>query len=90
MTNNIVHPERGKLDYPYGEASNDEGILAAVLNALHHNSGVPNDHIRAKVTEGHVVLTGSVVEEYERTLAEQAAAAVTGVIAVDNHITLAS
>ena len=86
----IVPRERGKLEYPYGAASNDEETLAAVLNALHHNSGVPSDHIRAEVSSGRVVLSGAVSEEYERTLAEQAAAAVPGVIAVRNLLKLPS
>jgi len=86
----IAKPERAHLQYPYGEASNDEEILAAVLNALHHHSGVPSDHIRAEVKHGVAVLSGVVCEDYEKTLAEQAAASAPGVSKVENNITLAS
>ena len=82
--------ERSALGYPYANetpASNDDQILAAVLNALHHNSGIPSDHIRAEVKDGRVTLSGVVCQDYERTLAEQAAAATPGVVAVANHLT---
>jgi osmotically-inducible protein OsmY len=85
--------ERAHLEYPYGQdgqASNDEEILAAVLNALHHNSGIPSEHIRAEVKGGHVVLCGVVCQDYERALAEQAAASAPGVTKVENHLTFAS
>ena len=85
--------ERAQLPYPYSPdhpASNDDEILAGVLNALHHNSGIPSDHIRAKVKDGHVVLTGVVCQDYERSLAEQAAASAPGVREVENHLTRAS
>ena len=84
--------ERGRLEYPYshvGVAHNDDEILAAVLNALHHNSGIPSEHIRAVVKDGHVVLTGVVCQGYERSLAEQAAASAPGVRQVENHLTYA-
>jgi len=87
---NIVQHEPGKLEYPYGDASDDEGILAAVLNALYHNSGVPSEHIRAQVKDGRVILSGIVCQDYEKRLAEQAAVASPGVKAVMNNIQLES
>ncbi len=86
----IVKPERAHPQYVGGGATTDEEILAAVLNALHHNSGVPGDHLRAEVRGGVAVLSGVVSEVYEITLAEQAAAGVPGVTRVHNNITLAS
>jgi len=86
----IVKPDSAHLQYPYGDATNDEETLAAVLNALHHHSGVPSDHIRAEVKQGVAVLSGVVREDYEKTLAEQAAASAPGVSKVQNNITLAS
>ena len=80
--------EVGQLQYPYGSTSTDEEVLAAVLNALHHHSGVPSDHIRAEIHDGQVVLSGKVAREYEKTLAEQAAAATPGVAKVKCLITL--
>ena len=71
---NILHRDPAHLDYPYGHdghPTTDDEILAAVLNALHHNSGVPSSHIRADVKDGRVTLTGIVCQDYEMTLAEQ-------------------
>ncbi len=86
-----MHPrERSHLIYPFTQevhATNDEEILAAVLNALLHHSGVPSDHIRAQVKNGCVVLSGVVCQEYERALAEQAAAGAPGVRQVENQLT---
>jgi osmotically-inducible protein OsmY len=43
-----------------------------------------------EVRNGHAVLSGAVGEEFERSLAEQAAATAPGVVEVTNQITLAS
>ncbi len=86
----VAEKTSGKLAYPYGRVSTDEEVLAAVLNALHHNSGVPQDQLRVEVRHGHVVLSGKVDEEFQRNLAEQAATTAPGVTEVTNEITLAS
>ncbi len=86
----VMAKESGQLTYPYGSSSNDEELLAAVLNALHHNSGIPQDHLRVEVRNGRVMLSGVVGQEFERSLAEQAAAATPGVVDVSNEISLAS
>lgn len=78
----------GQLEYPYGRVSTDEEVLSAVLNALHHNSGIPQDKVRAEVRRGHVVLSGVVDQEFERSLAEQAVATAPGVTEVTNEIKL--
>lgn len=80
----------GKLAYPYGRANSDEEILAAVLNALYYCSGVPQQRLRVSVRRGHTVLSGVVQQEFERSLAEQAAASSPGVVEVTNEITLES
>jgi osmotically-inducible protein OsmY len=93
MSDQIQASERPHLQYPYATDSNissDDEILAAVLNALHHNTGVPSDHIRAQVKGGNVTLTGVVTQDYERALAEQAAAGTPGVRRVDNNLTAES
>ena len=69
------------------QAWNDDEILVGVLNALLHNSGVPSDHIRAEVKHGCVILSGIVSEDYESSLAEQAAAGAPGVKQVENNLT---
>jgi osmotically-inducible protein OsmY len=81
---------QGQLCYPYGTTSNDEEILSGVLNALHHNSGVPQDRVRVEIRRGRAVLSGVVEQDYERTLAEQIAATAPGVQEVINEIRLAS
>jgi osmotically-inducible protein OsmY len=86
----VAQKSPGHLAYPYGSVSSDEEVLAAVLNALHHNSGIPHEGLRVEVRDGHAVLCGVVGEEFERSLAEQAAATAPGVVEVTNQITLAS
>ncbi len=86
----IVAKESGQLTYPYGSTSTDEELLAAVLNALHHNTGVPQDRLRVEVSNGRVMLSGVVEQEFERDLAEQAAVATPGVVEVSNEVSLAS
>ncbi len=86
----VAPKDSGNLAYPYGSVSTDEEVLAAVLNALHHNSGVPQRRLRVEVRNGRALLTGVVDQDFERTLAEQAAAAAPGVTEVKNEITLAS
>jgi osmotically-inducible protein OsmY len=86
-----THPrESAHRVYPFGQevpASEDDEILAAVLNALHHNCGIPSDHIRAQVKDGRVTLSGIVSQDYESSLAEQAAAGASGVKQVENNLT---
>ena len=86
----VASKSSGKLAYPYGRVSNDEEVLAAVLNALHHSSGVPHERLQVEVRAGHAVLSGVVQQEFERSLAEQAAATAPGVMEVTNEITLES
>lgn len=70
--------------------SNDEQALAAVLNALHHSSGVPHERLRVRVRRSCVALMGIVKQEFERSLAEQAAASAAGVVEISNEIKLES
>ena len=86
----IAQKDEGHLAYPYGDASTDEEILASVLNALHHNSGVPQERVKVAVRRGKAVLTGEVEQEFERELAQRVAAEAPGVVEVENEITLAN
>ena len=81
---------RRESSYPYSPQSADEQLLATVLNALHHNTGVPQDQVRVEVRGGHAVLTGVVDEAFQRDLAEQTVATAPGVVEVTNRITLAN
>ena len=86
----IAQNNEGQLAYPYGQASTDEEILASVLNALRHNTGVPQERVRVEVRRGKAVLSGEVEQEFERELAERVAATTPGVVEVENEITLAN
>jgi len=82
--------EQGTLSYPYGQVSSDEEVLSAILNALHHNTGVPHEEIRVEVRNGHAVLSGMVSQEFELALAETVTKSAPGVVEVTNNLTLAS
>ena len=71
----------------FGEETSDEEVLSAVLNALHHNSGMPHDKVRVEVRRGHAFERCSRPGVRAR-LAEQAAATAPGVIEVMNQIIL--
>lgn len=86
----VARKTSGKLAYPYGRVSSDEEVLAAVLNALHYNTGVPQERLRVEARRGHVVLSGVVKQEFERSLAEQAAKSAHGVVEITNEVTLES
>lgn len=79
-----------QLPYPYGKATRDEEVLAAVLNALHYHSGVPLERVRVEVRSGRCVLSGVVAQDYQRELAERTAATADGVAEVENLISLES
>ena len=85
-----VNKEDRQLPYPYGKATRDEEVLAAILNALHYHSGVPLERVRVEVRAGHCVLSGVVAQAYQRDLAEKTAAETQGVVEVDNQISLES
>ena len=86
----VAHKDTGQLAYPYGQVSSDEEILSEILNALHHNTGIPQERVRVEVRGGHAVLSGVVCQDFERTLAEQTAMTAPGVVDVTNQITLES
>ncbi len=86
----IEQKDQGHLAYPYGHVSTDEEVLSEILNALHHNSGVPQERVRVEVRNGHVVLSGVVEQEFERELAESIAKSASGVVKVTNQIELES
>ena len=86
----IADKETSHLPYPYGDATDDEKVLAAVLNALHYNSGVPHENIKVEVKRGLVVLSGIVCQEFERDLAERSASEAPGVVEVTNYINIES
>lgn len=82
--------EANQLPYPFGEAGADEKVRSEVLNALHWHSGVPNEAVKVEVKRGHVTLSGIVAQQYQRDLAERAAAEAPGAVQVTNLIKVES
>ncbi|GAB4563345.1 MAG: BON domain-containing protein [Rhizobacter sp.] len=66
----------------------DSEIAAAVNNVLAWHSLVPHESIRAKVEKGWVTLAGEVEWNFQRHHAEKAVRSLTGVLGVNNTITL--
>jgi osmotically-inducible protein OsmY len=67
---------------------NDSEIAAAVSSALTWHVMVPHEGIRAKVEKGWVTLSGEVEWNFQRHHAEEAVRNLTGVLGVNNSITL--
>jgi osmotically-inducible protein OsmY len=64
----------------------DARIESAVHKSFVYRHYLKNDDIKVKSKDGVVVLTGSVSEDYHKTLANDAAAAQTGVSSVDDRL----
>jgi osmotically-inducible protein OsmY len=77
-----------KVDLPSLHERSDQDIAAAALNALSWQVRVPVGAIQVRVDGGWVTLDGSVDYNFERQAAEDAVRHLTGVIAVNNLITL--
>jgi osmotically-inducible protein OsmY len=78
----------GRLSYPYDRTSDDEAVLAGVLNALYWQPGVPKDQVNVQVRHGCAVLSGKVANASHSELAENTASTTPGVIEVTNRITV--
>ena len=64
----------------------DAQIESSVRKSFNFRHYLKNDDIKVESKDGVVVLTGSVSEEYHKTLAADTAAAQTGVASVDNRL----
>lgn len=71
-----------------GHKRSDADIAAAAELALRWHSQVPRDQIRVRVEKGWVTLSGEVDWEYQRHNAEKSVRTLTGVVGVNNSITL--
>lgn len=65
----------------------DTDIAADTAMALKIHSAIP-DAVQATVRHGHVLLTGTVAWQYQKTLAEKTAAHIAGVREVTSYITV--
>ena len=75
-----------KLD-PHHQRS-DADIAAAIETAFKWHALIPEDRIQVKVEKGRVTLSGEVDWDYQRHNADSVVRAVTGVVSVNNKISL--
>lgn len=66
----------------------DTEIAATIETAFKWHALIPEDRIQVKVEKGWVTLTGEVDWQYQRHNAERVVRPVTGVLGVNNHITI--
>ena len=66
----------------------DDEIAAAAVNRLAWDGAVPPDAVQVKVESGHVTLSGTVAQAYQREAAAWAVQSLWGVISVSNEITV--
>jgi osmotically-inducible protein OsmY len=71
---------------PPADQRTDEDIARAVANALAWNASIPQDSVKAQVSQGWVTLEGSVEWYYQKDAAERAVRYLRGVKGVINHI----
>ncbi len=73
---------------PPAHIRTDEEIRIAVVKGVVINPNVFAADLRVSVKEGAVTLTGTVRDEYARTVAKKVALQVPGVLSVKNLLTL--
>ena len=66
----------------------DSDIALAAENALRWDVLVPKDQIKVTLDHGLLTLEGEVERQFQKTAAEQAVSRLTGVIGVNNLITI--
>lgn len=64
----------------------DADLAKAALNAIQWNVYLPQEKVKVKVEDGWITLEGKVEWNFQRTKAEQAVRALTGVRGVTNHL----
>ena len=82
--------EKIEVKLPGSSVRDDEDIANAICNLLEWNSLVPKGKIKARVSNGWVVLDGEVAWEYQRKEAEKIVRGLTGVKLVTNNILIKS
>jgi osmotically-inducible protein OsmY len=71
---------------PAEVSRSDEDIAAAAVNRLEWDGAVPLDTVKVLVSGGHVTLSGSVAQAYQRAAAMAAVQPLWGVLSVANEI----
>ena len=66
----------------------DDEIATAALNRISWDVSVPDDAVKVKVEKGHVTLTGTVSQYYQKDAAAWDIRPLTGVTGVTNDITV--
>lgn len=69
-----------------GHMTADDEIAKRIVNTLQWNTAIPEDRIRAKVSDGQVTLEGEVEWRYQAEVAEKAIARLGGVTHITNDI----
>jgi len=78
--------EELEVRLPPTDGRSDEDIAAAALSLLQWHVGLPADKIQLKVENGYVTLSGEVVWQYQRGLAEEDIRKIKGVRGVVNNV----
>jgi osmotically-inducible protein OsmY len=80
--------EKIEVKLPSSLIRDDQEIAKAIVNQFQWSSLVPDDKIKAKVSDGWVTLTGEVTWEYQRKAAEKLVRELTGVKFITNGIVI--
>ena len=78
--------EKIDVKLPGSMLRDDEDIANAIVNQLEWNTLIPQGKIKARVSNGWVILNGEVAWEYQRKEAEKLVRGLTGVKLVTNNI----
>lgn len=71
---------------PVEVTRSDEEIAGAAVNRLEWDGAVPLDAVKVRVQDGHVTLSGTVAQAYQRVAAAAAVQPLWGVLSVTNEI----
>lgn len=77
-----------KVRVPGTAVEDDEALAGAILHAFKWNVQIPDDKVKAKVSDGWVTLSGDVEWDYQKSAAENAVAPLAGVKGVTNAIVI--
>lgn len=71
-----------------GAGTADDTIATRALNIIHWSADVPDGDIKVIVQNGRITLEGEVDWQYQKEAAERAVRKLSGVVGVDNRLTL--